>query len=230
MSWVLHPPDEATAAVHEPVLDEQHLIQRLRDGDEQAFVRLLDRYHASLVRLAAVYVRDRADAEEVAQETWLGVLSGINRFEGRSSLKTWIFHILVNRARTRAHRSGRTVSLDALEEGDTWAAVEPGRFLGPDHPRWPGHWASPPVSWGEGPEQRLLAKETLGRVRDAIGRLPPMQGQVLTLRDVQGWSAEEVCQALEISPENQRVLLHRARSKVRQVLERYLRAGDGGEA
>jgi RNA polymerase sigma-70 factor (ECF subfamily) len=220
----------AVSSAREPSTDEQDLIQHLRDGDEQAFVTLLERHHASLVRLATVYVRDRAEAEEVAQETWLGVLSGIHRFEGRSSLKTWIFHILVNRARTRAHRSGRTVSLDALEDGETWTAVGPGRFHGPDHPRWPGHWASPPVSWSEAPEQRLLAKETLGRVRHAIEALPPMQGQVITLRDVQGWSADDVCAVLEISPENQRVLLHRARSKVRQALEQYLGAGDGGEA
>ena len=230
MSAVPQPLPGAVAPVHEAALDEQDLIQRLRDGDERAFVALLDRYHASLVRLARVYVRDPADAEEVAQETWLGVLGGIHRFEGRSSLKTWMFHILVNRARTRAHRSARTVSLDALEEGDSWTAVEPGRFHGPDHPRWPGHWAAPPVSWGEAPEQRLLAKETLGRVRQAIEALPPMQSQVITLRDVEGWSAEDVCAVLELSPENQRVLLHRARSRVRAALERYLGAGDGGEA
>ena len=220
------------APTGEPSTEERDLIQRLRDGDERAFVSLIDRHHASLVRLATVYVRERADAEEVAQETWLGVLSGIHRFEGRASLKTWIFHILVNRARTRAQRLGRTVSLDALEEGegDTWAAVDPGSFNGPDHPRWPGHWATPPVSWGERPEQRLLAKETLRRVREAIDSLPAMQAQVITLRDVHGWSADEVCGLLEISPDNQRVLLHRARSSVRQALEHYLGAGEGGEA
>jgi RNA polymerase sigma-70 factor, ECF subfamily len=220
---------DTMAPVSEPSTDERALIQRLRDGDERAFVTLVDRYHASLVRLATVYVGDRAEAEEVAQETWLGVLSGIHGFEGRASLKTWIFRILVNRARTRAHRSGRTVSLDAFEDGEGWTAVDPGRFNGPDHPRWPGHWASPPVSWGAKPEQRLLAEETLGRIQEAIHRLPPRQCQVITLRDVQGWSAEEVCGLLEISPENQRVLLHRARSSVRQALERYLGA-DGGDA
>jgi len=221
---------EAAAPFREAGLDEQDLIQRLRDGDEQAFVTLLDRYHASLVRLAMVYVRERAEAEEVAQDTWLGVLRGIGRFQARSSLKTWIFHILVNRAKTRAHRQSRTESLDALEDGGTWRAVEPGRFHGPDHPRWPGHWASPPESWDEEPERRLLAKETLGRVREAIDLLPPRQGQVITLRDVQGCSAEAVCALLAVSPENERVLLHRARSRVRQALERYLGAGDGGEA
>jgi RNA polymerase sigma-70 factor, ECF subfamily len=216
--------------VRDPGIDDQDLIQRLRDRDERAFVTLVERYHAALVRLAAVYVHERAEAEEVAQETWLGVLNGIDRFEGRSSLKTWIFHILVNRAKTRAQRPGRTVSLDALEDGETWTAVDPARFLGPDHPRWPGHWASPPVSWGETPEQRLLAKETRARVREVIDVLPPMQGQVITLRDVQGWTAEDVCTLLEISSENQRVLLHRARSKVRQALEIYLGAGDEGDA
>jgi RNA polymerase sigma-70 factor (ECF subfamily) len=218
------------AATRAPWLDERDLIRGLRDGDEEAFAALLDRYHASLVRLATVYVRDRANAEEVAQETWLAVLNGIQRFEGRSSLKSWLFRILVNRARTRVHRSGRTISPEALEDGATWRAVEPGRFLGPDHPRWPGHWASPPVSWGHAPERPLVAKETLGRGRQAIEALPPMQSQVITLRDVEGCSAEEVCALLEISPENQRVLLHRARSKVRAALERYLGAGDGGEA
>ena len=221
---------EAAAPLREAGLDEQDLIQRLRDGEEQAFVTLLDRYHASLVRLAMVYVRERAEAEEVAQETWLGVLRGIGRFQARSSLKTWIFHILVNRARTRAQRRCRTESLEALEDSGTWTAVDPGRFNGPDHPRWPGHWSSPPQSWDEEPEQRLLAKETLGRVRQAIDLLPPRQGQVITLRDVQGCSAEDVCALLAVSPENERVLLHRARSRVRQALERYLGAGDGGEA
>jgi RNA polymerase sigma-70 factor (ECF subfamily) len=199
-------------------------------GDERAFALLIDRYHASLVRLARLYVHDRADAEDVAQETWLAVLGGIQRFERRSSLKTWIFRILLNRARTRAQRQGRTVSIDALEEDEAWAAVEPGRFNGPDHPRWPGHWASPPVSWSPAPEQRLLANETLAHIRDAIDRLPSMQAQVLTLRDVQGWSSAEVCDALAISEINQRVLLHRARSRVRQALEQYLGVHAGGDA
>ena len=230
MSLIPRPSAEATARLFEPALDEQDFVQRLRAGDEQAFATLLESHHASLVRLAMVYVSDHAEAEEVAQETWLAVLSGIHRFEGRSSLKTWIFHILVNRARTRARRQRRTVSLDELEIGATWTAVEPGRFNGPDHPRWPGHWASPPQSWDEEPEQRLLASETLGQVRQAINLLPPMQGQVITLRDIKGLSAEDVCALLEVSPENQRVLLHRARSKVRQALERYLGVGDGGAA
>jgi RNA polymerase sigma-70 factor, ECF subfamily len=224
------PYTKAISPVAPPELDEDELVQRLRDGDEQAFATLLERHHASLVRLATVYVSDRADAEEVAQETWLAVLRGIHHFEGRSSLKTWIFHILVNRARTRARGQGRTVSLDALDDGATWTAVEPGRFNGPDHPRWPGHWASPPQSWDEEPEQRLLANETLGQIRHAINLLPPMQSQVITLRDIKGLSAEDVCALLEVSPENQRVLLHRARSRVRQVLERYLGAGDGAAA
>jgi RNA polymerase sigma-70 factor, ECF subfamily len=230
MSSVPRPNAVPIAPLSEPAPDEQHLVQRLRDGDEQAFVTLLECHHTSLVRLATVYVSDRADAEEVAQETWLAVLSGIHRFEGRSSLKTWIFHILVNRARTRARRQGRTVSLEELEDGGTWAAVEPERFNGPDHPRWPGHWALPPRSWGEEPEQRLLADETLGQVRHAIDLLPPMQGQVITLRDIKGLSAEDVCALLELSPENQRVLLHRARSRVRRALEQYFGAGEGAAA
>ena len=210
--------------------DDVRLVELLRAGDERAFAALIDRYHTVMLRLATVYVRDRTVAQDVVQDTWLGVLRGLDRFEARSPLKTWIFHILVNRAKTRAHRQSRTESLDALEDGGTWRAVEPGRFHGPDHPRWPGHWASPPQSWHEEPERRLLAKETLGRVREAIDLLPPRQGQVITLRDVQGCSAEDVCALLAVSPENERVLLHRARSRVRQALERYLGAGDGGEA
>jgi len=205
--------------------DDARLVASLRRGDERAFALLLDRYHASLVRLATAYVRDRAVAEEVAQETWLGVVEGIDRFEGRSSLKTWIFRILTNRAKTRGEREGRTIPFTALasfdDEGEP--SVEPERFLDASHPVWPGHWASPPESWDEIPERRLESAETLARIRDAIDALPPLQAQVISLRDVEGWSSEEVCELLALSEVNQRVLLHRARSKVRGALEDYLR-------
>jgi RNA polymerase sigma-70 factor (ECF subfamily) len=206
-----------------PPGDEQRLLAGLRAGDEQAFVELVDRYHHSLVRLATVYVGSRAEAEEVAQDTWLAVLRGLDRFEGRSSLRTWIFHILVNRARTRAARSGRTIPFSALTVPDEpfEPAVEPERFLPADHPRWPGHWAAPPASWGDLPESHVLAQETLRRVRAAIEALPPAQRQVITLRDVEGWPSDEVCELLDVSPENQRVLLHRARSRVRRALEAH---------
>ncbi|HEX2045414.1 MAG TPA: sigma-70 family RNA polymerase sigma factor [Gaiellaceae bacterium] len=208
-----------------PSREDERLRLALVAGDEQAFAALVDRYGAALLRFAGVYVRDRAVAEEVVQETWLAVLQGIGRFEGRSSLKTWIFRILANRAKTRAEREGRTVPFSALaepgDEGDG-PSVEPERFLDASHPQWPGHWASFPSSWSEIPENRLLSSETLGCIRAAIEELAPAQRRVILLRDVEGWPAEEVCELLELSEANQRVLLHRARSKVRAALERYL--------
>jgi RNA polymerase sigma-70 factor (ECF subfamily) len=196
--------------------DERELIERLRAGDEAAFMALVERYGPLMLRIALTHVRTRAVAEEVVQEAWLGVLSGIDRFEGRSSLKTWILRILTNRARTRGEREGRSVPLSSLN-GEP--AVDPDRFLGPDHPRYPGGWSAPPHPW---PEQHVLAAETLKHVRAAIERLPARQQEVIVLRDVEGWDAGEVCDALGLSEGNQRVLLHRARSKVRGELERYL--------
>ena len=204
--------------------EEQSLIEALRRGEESAFVILLDRYQPALVRLATVYVRDRAIAEEVVQETWLAVLRGLERFEGRASLKTWLFRILANRARTRAVREGRSVSLSSLEGGETESfepAVDPARFRGPDDPRWPGHWLVAP-SADDLPEERLLADELVANVRAAIATLPPAQREVVTLRDVEGFTGEDVCGLLELSEANQRVLLHRGRSRVRAALEAYL--------
>ncbi len=204
--------------------DELGVVRGLRDGDERAFAVLVERYHSALLRLAMVYVRNPAVAEEVVQETWLGVVQGIDRFERRSSLKTWIFRILTNTAKTRAEREIRTVPFSSLGdagEGDG-PVVEPERFLDGSHPRWPGHWAAPPRSWREVPEESLLSKETLGWIATAIDELPPVQRQVITLRDIEGWGANEVCDLLGLSEANQRVLLHRARSRVRQALERHL--------
>jgi RNA polymerase sigma-70 factor, ECF subfamily len=206
--------------------DEPALVAALRAGDERAFERLVDRYQASMLRVAGLYVRDRAVAQEVVQETWLAVLEGIDRFEGRSSLKTWIFRILSNRAKTRGEREGRSVPFSAVAAGDAAAgepAVDPDRFLGPDTDT-PNAWASPPRDW---PEDRLLGRETLEVVEMAIQHLPDSQRTVIRLRDVEGWSAEEVAGALEITDGNQRVLLHRARSKVRAALEDYF--DNGGE-
>lgn len=204
-------------------LDELLLVEQLRNGNEAAFVVLIDRYQQALLHLAKVYVTVQPVAEEVVQETWLAVLEGLHRFEGRSSLKTWIFHILVNRARTRAKREGRSVPFSSLLDYDTDAiepAVEPNRFLPADH-QWAGHWVSFPMNWAEMPEDRLLSKETSARVQQAIETLPVAQRTIIILRDVEGWSAEEACTILGISESNQRVLLHRARSKVRGTLERY---------
>jgi RNA polymerase sigma-70 factor, ECF subfamily len=207
--------------------DERELLARLRAGQEQAFGELLERYHHSLVRLAIAYVGSRADVEEVAQETWLAVLRGLDRFEGRASLKTWIFHILINRAKTLAARTRRSVPLSALDGLDEpfEPAVEPDRFLAADHPRWPGHWAAPPIGWEDLPERRVLEQETLRVVQAAIEALPSAQRQVITLRDIEGWTSDEICALLQLSPENQRVLLHRARSRVRRALEAHLAAG-----
>jgi RNA polymerase sigma-70 factor (ECF subfamily) len=196
-------------------------LEALRAGDEAAFIALVRRHHAAMVRVAQIYVGNRSIAEEVAQDAWVGALNGLERFEGRSSLKTWLFRIVTNLAKTRAVREGRTIPFSALRtpENVPEAAVDPDRFRSPEDPRWPGHWASKPQEW---PEQRLLAGETLQVVDAAIDALPPSQRAVLVLRDVEGWSSGEVCNALELSETNQRVLLHRARSKVRKALEAHL--------
>jgi len=206
--------------------DERALVAALRRGEEAAFVELVERYGASLLRLARTFVRDRAVAEEVVQETWLAVLNGIDRFEGRSSLKTWIFQILSNRARTRAVRERRSAPFSALagDGEDDEAAVDADRFR-PAGDRWVGSWAAAPSDWSHVPEERLLGRETLERVSEAIQALPPRQAEVLVLRDVEGWEPEEVCAALGITDGNQRILLHRARSKVRAALERYFAEG-----
>ena len=196
-------------------------LTALRAGDEAAFLALVRRHNAAMVRVAQIYVGSRATAEEVAQDAWVGVLKGLDRFEGRSSLKTWLFRIVTNLAKTRAVREGRTIPLSALRtpENVPEPALEPERFRADDDPRWPGHWASKPSEW---PEERLLAAETTAIVASAIDALPPSQRAVITLRDVEGWSAEDVCNALELAETNQRVLLHRARSKVRKALEEHL--------
>jgi RNA polymerase sigma-70 factor (ECF subfamily) len=203
---------------------DSELAARVRRGDEAAFLALVDLYGALMLRIARSHVPSAAVAEEVVQEAWLGVLAGIGRFEGRSSLKTWILRICANRAKTRGERERRTVPMSSLApEDDDAPAVDPDRFQGPDG-RYPGGWAAFPQAWQALPEERLLARETLGCVQDAIRGLPSRQQDVIVLRDMEGWSAEEVCEALEISEANQRVLLHRARSRVRGALERYFEA------
>jgi RNA polymerase sigma-70 factor, ECF subfamily len=201
--------------------EDHELVLRLRDGDESAFAELIDRYGPTMVRVAQMYVRDKATAEEVVQETWLAVLNGIDRFEERSSLKTWLFRILTNRAKTRGERDGRVLpfsSLASAQAEDDEPSVDPDRFLGPDSAT-PGAWAAPPRAW---PQDVVLGRETLGVIEMAIEQLPDAQREVIRLRDVEGWSPMEVSDALEITDGNQRVLLHRARSKVRAAVEAYL--------
>jgi len=200
---------------------EEQLVAALRAGDEEAFRTVVRDWHPSLLRVARIFTPSPAVAEDVVQETWVRVLGALDRFEGRSSLKTWVFRILVNTAKTRAQREGRTIPFSALQ--DAWripeAAVEPERFLPDDDAFHPGGWAAPPRAL---PEERLLAAETRGVVAAAIEALPANQRAVISLRDVEGWSSDEVRNALDISDVNQRVLLHRARARVRRALEDYL--------
>ena len=199
---------------------DARLVKALRARDESAFEELMREYHGALLHVAQIYVPSRAVAEEVVQETWIGVLQGIDRFEARSSLRTWIFRILTNIAKTKGQREGRTLPFSALERpgGVPEPAVDADRFLPPDHERWPGHWSAKPEPW---PEEQLLAAETRAVVERAIEQLPPTQRAVISLRDLEGWSSEDACNALGVSETNQRVLLHRGRSKVRQALEDY---------
>jgi RNA polymerase sigma-70 factor (ECF subfamily) len=203
--------------------DETELVAALRRGDRDAFARLVDELSPSLLRLAMAHVPSRAVAEEVVQDTWLGVINGIDRFEGRSSLRTWIYRILLNTARTRGRRERRTLPFSffrrRFEEGGDEPAVEPERFQGRGGEQ-PGAWARPPVEWSA-PEDRLATAEARQVMLEAIAALPPRQREAITLRDLQGLSAEEARNALDVSESNQRVLLHRARSKVRAALERY---------
>jgi RNA polymerase sigma-70 factor (ECF subfamily) len=196
--------------------DDPALVEALRRGDESAFARLVDAHSSALLRVATMYVGDRAAAEEVVQETWIAVLQGIDRFEQRSSLKTWLFRILANKAKTRRRSEARSIPFSALSSAEPdEPAVEPERFL-PD-----GGWALAPTMW-ETPEEKLLSGETRDVILRTIEALPPAQREVITLRDIEGWPSDEVCDALEIGETNQRVLLHRARAKVRRAIEAYL--------
>jgi RNA polymerase sigma-70 factor (ECF subfamily) len=206
-----------------PPAKDEALLAGLRRGDEDAFSALVDEYGPFLLRLALMHVPSRAIAEEVVQDTWLAVLNGIDRFEGRSSLRTWLASILLNTARTRGRRERRVLPFSFLlrrrEEGGDDPAVDPDRFQSVRDSN-PGHWARPPVEW-ESPEERLSIEETRRVLLEAIAELPIRQREVIALRDISGWSAEETRNALGLSETNQRVLLHRARSKVRAALERH---------
>jgi RNA polymerase sigma-70 factor, ECF subfamily len=215
------------------VIDAKHpdqtVVDALRSGDERAFRRLVETHHATMVRVATGFVPSHAVAEEVVQDTWLAVITGISSFEGRngSSLKTWIFTILSNQARTRGARERRITPMSSLiggadgaEGDDDQRSVEPDRFL-PDGHRWAGHWSNPPRRFD--PTAGEIEDDELRHiVETAIATLPANQQRVVWLRDVQGWASTEVCDALDITEANQRVLLHRGRAKVRAALERQL--------
>jgi RNA polymerase sigma-70 factor, ECF subfamily len=211
--------DERTAAA---AATEGEVLARLRAGDERAFQSLVESYHGPMIAVALSYVKTRDMAEEVVQEAWLGVLKGLDRFEGRSSLKTWIMRILVNTAMTRGGREARSVPFSALAPADEEEpAVEPERFRPPGE-AFAGHWSRYPGDWSSLPEPGLLGRETLAVVKRAIEALPASQRAVIAMRDIAGCSADEVCDAVDVSAGNQRVLLHRARSHVRAALERHL--------
>jgi len=200
----------------------QREITALRRGDADAFAALVDRHSPAMIRVAMAYVPSRAAAEEAVQETWIAVMRGIDEFEGRSSLKTWIFRILTNVAIRTGSRERRSTPFSALAAAEDTGepSVDPDRFLPADHELWPGHWAIMPTRWPT-PDEGLLAGETRDVIAAAIADLPVAQRTVIGLRDVEGWSSEEVSEALEISAGNQRVLLHRARSRVRNAIESY---------
>ena len=205
-------------------VDEHRLLRALRDGDERAFATLVDLHHPALVRLARTYVGSEAVAEDVVQEVWAAVVKGIDRFEGRSTLKTWLFSIVKNRAASAFTRERRSVPLSALEPLDgADATVAAERFLSSADPSLDGAWAAPPRPWEDG-ARRLLALELRDDLRRALERMPPRQRLVVGLRDVEGLEAAEVCRLLDLSEENQRVLLHRGRARLRQALEETFEA------
>ena len=204
-------------------LDEISLLNLLRQRDEMAFTQLVEQYHASLVRLARLFIRDELAAEELAQETWLAVLQGLDHFEGRSSLKTWLFSILSNKAKTRSQRENRSfIFSDFQNAAFDVPTVASKRFKDVSAGTWADHWAVEPVPWASIPEEVLLSGEIRKLISQTIAELPENQRSVITLRDLDELSSQEICNILEISETNQRVLLHRARARVRQALENYL--------
>jgi RNA polymerase sigma-70 factor (ECF subfamily) len=221
---------ETRAGVRERrVVDETDLLEALRHGDQDAFAALVDANSPWMMRLARSYVSTRASAEDVVQEAWLRCLRGLEGFQARSSLRTWLFAIVTNCSLRRAERDARSVPFSELARREA-ASGEPepleDRFFDASHPRWANCWSTFSPPWDGLPEDRLLAGEVAARIEAAASRLPEAQRTVFLLRDVEGWSSEDVCNALEISGSNQRVLLHRARHAVRSVLEDYLEQGE----
>lgn len=205
--------------------DDSTLLESLLDGDERAFATLIDRHHGEMLRLAKAFVDDEPAAEEVVQETWMAVIDGLDDFEGRGSLKTWIFSILTNLAKKRGKKDARTVPWSELSDEplDGEVAEESNRFSAE------GRWSAPPVPWNTDPEQEAMRAQQLEIVQETIDQLPASQQAVVTMRDVQGWPAEEVCEVLDITRGNQRVLLHRGRTSVREALESHLKDAEEGD-
>ena len=211
---------EQTVAGATVAASDEQTVAALRAGDERAFRELFARTYPMMKRVARGYVASDALAEEIVQDTWLAILTGIDRFEGRSALGTWIFSILTNQAKTHSARERRALPLSCVGPRDAEEpVVDPDRFQKDDE-AWPGHWATPPRPWQK-PERRLLSLETREHLKDALAELPERQRLIVGLRDIDGHSAEEVCDLLGLSQENQRVLLHRGRSRLRAVLEEY---------
>jgi RNA polymerase sigma-70 factor (ECF subfamily) len=206
----MHPPEHSGAR-------DVALVEKIRSGDETAFVELVKRHHAGFMRLAVNWVKDRSVAEEVVQETWLFALERLGEFQGRSSLKTWLCGILVNKARNRRRQESHTVAAgDDVTRPEPAVAAE--RFSPPGH-RWDGHWQAPPSAWPQTPEGSVLSSEIRQFLEASVATLPETQRAVFVLRDVEGLSSEEVCNTLGISDTHQRVLLHRSRSRLRNLLE-----------
>lgn len=196
---------------------DKALVDRILAGEEQAFAELVETHHASMLRLAHAYVSSTAVATEVVQETWMAVLKGLARFEGRAALKTWIFRILTNRAKTRGVKEGRSIPFTAMEPEDREPAVDPAQFSRK------GSWTDSPSQWEvTTPEDMLERKQAMQALKEALEHLPPQQRLVVTMRDVEGLDSKDVCNVLEISETNQRVLLHRGRSKLRRLLDGHL--------
>lgn len=204
-----------------PTGEESRLLDGLRAGDESAFVELVDRYAGAMLRVARLYVRNESVAEEIVQEAWLNMFKAIESFEGRSSLRTWLFAILANCARKRLKTEGRSVPIASLGGNTDELSVPEERFFPSTHPRWAGMWSTLVDAWDKVPDEELLGGEAREQLRSAVAVLPHRYATVFMLRDVEGWSSREVSDLLEISPENQRVLLHRARTRIRAALEDY---------
>lgn len=218
-------PAEQLIAGSPAAAPDEQIVAGLRAGDEVTFRDLFERNYPMMKRVARGYVGSEAVAEEIVQDTWMAIVTGIGRFEGRSSIRTWIFSILTNQAKSHSARERRAMPFSSISQaGADESSVDPDRFQKDDE-AWPGHWATPPRPWQK-PERRLMSLEARERLKVALAQLPDRQRVIVGLRDVEGLTAEEVCDLLDLSQENQRVLLHRGRSRLRAVLEEYIGAAD----